>query len=191
MAHTDKLEDSTLDAIAKQVGEFFPRLATNVNLLIQPSELGETFAIWLLRAEDTISDTTVKFAELAQNTGRWHSQVRIGGKAQVVARSIPLGGDHANWSVRQIFEGDFAQAIDEAISWLDSNVQNDPLVRVLEVPAYHITALWLVYPTEDNVVIARQPDGMQHLRRLTLYSSRDFLENLRKEQFIIGILPSV
>src|SRR6266536_3793736 len=188
MAHTDKLEDSTLDAIAKQVGEFFPRLTTKVNLLIQPSEVGETFAIWLLRAEDTISRTTVKLAELAQNTGRWHSQVRIGGKAQVVARSIPLGGDPANWSVRQIFEGDLAQAIDEAISWVDANVQDDPLVRVLEVPAYHITALWLVYSTEDNVVIARQQDGLQYLRRLTLYSSRDFLVNLRKEQFIIGIL---
>lgn len=124
---------------------------------------------------------------MLQNTGRWHSQVRIAGKAQVVARSIPLGGDPANWSVRQFLEGDLAREVDEAIEWIDSNVQNDPLVRILEVPAYYITALWLVYATEDKIVIARQPVGIQHLRRLTFYSSREFLSNLRKEQVVIGI----
>ncbi len=186
MAHTDRLDDSTLDTIAQQVGEWFPSLASGANLLTQPGELGETFSIWLLRAEDTLNDDD-KLTKLAQNTGRWHSQIRIDGKAQVVARAISLGGGPTNWSVRQILEGDLAQAVDETIDWIDANIKNDPLVRILEVPAYQITALWLVSDTEDNIIIARLPNGLQFLQRLTLYSSAEFLKFLQKEQFIIGI----
>lgn len=65
MAYTDKLEDSTLEAIAKQVGVLFPRVTTSADLLRQPGELGETFAVWLLGAEDIISGTTDRLAELA------------------------------------------------------------------------------------------------------------------------------
>lgn len=186
MAHTDKLDDMVLDTIADQIGSFYPSLASDANLLRQPAELAETFSMWLLRAEDIVRDTT-NIADLAQNTGRWHSQVRIGGKALVVARSAPLGADPKDWQVKQILEGEFAEAIDEAIEWIDENVKDDPLVRVLEVPAFHITALWLVSDGEDRVVVARIPSGSQFLQRSQLYSSDEFLQALRKERFIVGI----
>ena len=186
MAHSQQLTDATLDTIAKQVGTFYPSLAGDVNQLKQLAELAETFSIWLLCAEDIVAGSN-DLSDLAQNTGRWHSQIWIDGKPKGVARSVSLGGDASNWSVRQILEGDLANTIDEAIDWVDTNVKGDPLVHILEIPAFQITALWLVSDTESNVVIARLPDGSQFLERLILYSSNDFLDALRKERFIIGI----
>jgi len=188
MARTEKLPDAVLDTVASQIGSLYPSLTRDPNLLQQPAELAETFSIWLLRAEDVIKETT-RISNLALNTGRWHSQVRIGGKALVAARSVPLGADPKDWQVKQIFEGEFAEGVDEAIKWIDEHVTDDPLVRVLEVPAFQITALWLVGDTEDHVVVARVPSGSTYLQRSKLYSSDEFLQALRKERLIVGIHP--
>lgn len=186
MAHTDKLEDATLESIASQIGSFYPSLAGDANLLQQQAELAETFSIWVLRAEDVVLDSK-DVSDLAQNTGRWHSQVRIGGKAHVVARSAPLGADPKDWQVKQVFEGEVAVDVDDAIQWVDTNVTADPLVRVLEVPAFQITALWMVGDGADGVVVARIPNGSQFLQRSKLYSTTEFLRALQKERFIVGI----
>lgn len=186
MAHANELSVAALDAIAAEVGFFYPSLAGDAKLLTQTAELAETFSIWLLRAEDIVADTD-EVAQLAQSTGRWHSQVRIGGRAQIVARSVSLGSNEDNWQVRQIFEGDFAQAIDDAIEWVDSNVHDDCLVRILEIPAFQITALWLVSEGNDRFVIARLLNSFQSLQKSRLYSSAELLQTLRREQFILGI----
>lgn len=187
MAHTQPLPEVALDTIAEQVGKLYPSLSSDVNTLQQPADLAETFAIWFLPA-DAIATGNGNLLDLAQNTERWHSQVRIGGEPKVVARSMALSEDLSDWSVRQVLEGELAKEIDEAIEWVDANVEGDPLVRILDIPAFYITALWLINDAESEVVIAKIPESSQALWRLQLYDSRDFLDALRQEPAVMGFL---
>ena len=208
MAHTQSLPKVALDTIAEQVdklypslssdvntrqqpadlqvGKLYPSLSSDVNTLQQPADLAETFAIWFLPA-DAIATGNGNLLDLAQNTERWHSQVRIGGEPKVVARSM-ASENPSDWSVRQVLEGELAKEVDEAIEWVDANVEGDPLVHILDIPAFYITALWLINDAESEVVIANIPESSQALGRLELYDSRYFLDALRQEPAVIGFL---
>lgn len=189
MAHTEKLDSATLDMIATQIGELYPTLAGDPNKLRQAAEIAETFPIWVVGVDDIIAGGD-DVGKIAQNTGRWHSQIKIGGSVEAAARSIPLGGDATAWQVRQIVEGNYAQQIDQEVDWVDTNAEGDPVVRLLEIPAYQITAFWLVVDADNSsVIVAKLPSGAQFLRKRQVYSSADFLDAVRKEQFVIGIQP--
>lgn len=186
MAHVQKLPDHALDAIAKQVGKLYPVLDNSVTQVQPSAALTETFPIWTLPT-DTIDTSKDNLLELAQDTHRWHSQILIGGKPEGVARSIVLDGDVSGWSVKQVLKGDLAQTVDDAIRWVDAEVETDPLVCILEVPTFFITALWLIDGQESSIVIAKCPESLQELDRLVQYSSQEFLEALRRESPAIGI----
>lgn len=187
MAHVDTLNSATLETIASQIGELYPTFAGEPSKLRAEATLAETLPVWFLGVDDIISGTE-DVASIAQNTGRWHSQIRIGGVASAAARSIPLGSSSTDWQVRQIFEGPYPQQIDREIGWVDENAKGDPLVRILEIPAYHITAFWLLNAdNSSSVVVAILPETAQFLKTRKIYSSRDFLDAVRKEQFVVGI----
>ena len=186
MAHVKQLQDEALDAIATQVGKLYPLLFNKKSQSYQLVELAETFEVWFLPAKSIVIDSN-DLLHLAKPTERWHSQIHISDQPKLVARSLSLGDDPSNWSVTELSEGDLAESIDQAIYWVDENVKNDPLVHVLEIPAFYITALWLIGDLESEVFIAKLPNDSQVLERSTLYSSQDFLEALRQEQPIIGI----
>ncbi|MDD9973833.1 MAG: patatin-like phospholipase family protein [Candidatus Poribacteria bacterium] len=188
MAHVQKLPDDALDAIAKQVGRLYPSLDNNVTQRQPSAELTETFPVWFLSIEAINTDND-NLLELAQDTLRWHSQMSIDGKPEGVVRTMASSGDTADWTVRQILKGDFAKTVDDAIRWIDAEITTDPLVRILEIPAFFITALWLIDGEESSVVIAKLPEHLQSLSPLVRYSSQDFLEVLRQEPHTIGIRP--
>lgn len=186
MAHVQKLPDDAVDAIAEQVGRLYPSLDNTVTQRQPPAELTETFPVWFLSI-DAVNTGNDNLLELAQDTLRWHSQISIDGKPEGVVRTMASGDDASDWTVRQILKGDFAKAIDDAIQWVDAEVETDPLVRILEIPAFFITALWLIDGQESSVVIARLPKHLQNLSPLVQYSSQEFLEVLRQEPHAIGI----
>lgn len=186
MAHVQKLPDHALDAIAKQVGKLYPSLDNNVTQAQPLAALTETFPIWTLSI-DAIDTGKNNLLELVQDTHRWHSQILIDGKPEAVARSIVLDGDASSWSVKQVLKGDLAKTVDDAIRWIDAEVETDSLVRILEVPAFFITALWLIDGQESSIVIAKCPESLQELNRLVQYSSQEFLEILRRESPAVGI----
>ena len=186
MAHVQKLPDDALDAIAKQVGRLYPSLDNNVKQHQPLAELTETFPVWFLSI-DPIKTGNNNLLELAQDTLRWHSQISIDGKPEGVVRTMASSGDTADWTVRQILKGDFAKTVDDAIRWVDAEVATDSLVRILEIPAFFITALWLIDEQESSVVIARLPEYLQSLSPLVQYSSENFLEVLRREPYAVGI----
>ncbi len=186
MAHVQKLPDNALDAIAKQVGRLYSSLDNNVKQHQPLAELTETFPVWFL-STDAIDTGNDNLLELAQDTLRWHSQISIDGKPEGVVRTMASNGDTADWTVRQILKGDFAKTVDDAIRWVDAEVETDPLVRILEIPAFFITALWLIDGQESNVVIAKLPEYLQSLSPLVQYSSEDFLQVLRRESYAVGI----
>ena len=186
MAHIQKLPDRVLDAIAEQVGRLYPSLDNSVAQCQPPAALTETFAVWTL-STDAIDTGKDNLLALAEDTYRWHSQIWIGGKPEGAARSTTLGGDASDWVVKQVLKGDLAKKVDEAIRWIDAEVEADPLVRILEVPAFFITAFWLIDGQESSVVIAKCPMSLQRLNRLVQYASQDFLKILRGESPAIGI----
>ena len=186
MAHIQKLPDRVLDAIAEQVGRLYPSLDNSVAQCQPPAALTETFPVWIL-STDAIDTGKNNLLELAEDTHRWHSQILINNKPEGVARSTALGKDASNWAVKQILKGDLAKSVDDAIRWIDTEVESDPLVRILEVPAFFITVLWLIEGNASSVVIAKCPMSLQRLSCLVQYSSQDFLEILRKESPAIGV----
>ena len=186
MAHVQELADGALDTIAEQVGRLYPSLDNSVTQGIQPpAELRETLPIWLL-STDAIDTSSDNLFELAQDTRRWHSQIWISGKPEAVARST-VDGDVSDWSVKQVLKSDLAKTVDDAIRWVDEKIETDPLVHILEIPAFSITALWLIDEQKSSVVIARLPGNLQSLRCLFEYSSQKFLEMLRQEPCPIGV----
>lgn len=100
---------------------------------------------------------------------------------------MALGGCSSDWDVRQVSTGELAKAVEESIRWVDAEVEGDPLVRLLEIPAHFITSLWLTDERGSSVVIASLPEGVQYLNRLQQYTSQDFLSVLRQEPPVIGI----
>ena len=186
MAHVQKLPDGALDAIAEQVGRLYPSLDNTVTQRQPSAELTETFPVWFLSI-DAINTGNHNLLELAQDTLRWHSQISIDGKPKGVVRTMASGNDASDWAVRQILKGNFAKTIDDTIQWVDAEVETDPLVRILEIPAFFITVLWLIDGQESSVVIAKLPENLQSLSPLVRYSSQEFLEVLRREPYAIGI----
>lgn len=187
MAHVQKLPDHALDAIAKQVGKLYPSLDNSVTHVQPPAALTETFPIWTLPT-DAIDTGKDDLSELAQDTHRWHSQILIDGEPEGVARSaVSSDGNVSGWSVKQVLKGDLAQTVDDAIRWVDAEVETDALVCLLEVPTFFITALWLIDGQESSIVIAKCPESLQGVNRLVQYSSQEFLEILRRESPAVGI----
>ena len=186
MAHVQTLPDDALNAIAKQVGRLYPSLDNNVTQRQPSAELTETFPVWFLSVE-AINTGNDNLLELARDTCRWHSQIWIDGKPEGVVRTMMSGDDASDWTVRQILKGDFAKTVDDAIHWIDTEVDTDPLVRILEIPSFFITALWLIDGQESSVVIARLPEHLQNLSPLVQYSPQEFLRVLRREPHAIGI----
>jgi hypothetical protein len=45
--------------------------------------------------------------------------------------------------VVEIAKSPIAEKIDEAVEWIDQNAKGDPLVRLLMIPSYFLTAFWL------------------------------------------------
>ena len=187
MAHVEKLPDHALEAIAKQVGKLYPALDNSVTQHQPPAELTETFPVWSL-STDAIDTGKGNLSELAQDTHRWHSQILIAGKPEGVARSAAApDGNVSGWAVKQVLKGDLAKTVDDAIHWVDAEVETASLVRILEVPAFFITALWLIDEQESSIVIAKCPESLQGLDRLVQYSSQEFSEVLRRESPAIGV----
>ena len=186
MAHVQTLPDDALNAIAEQVGRLYPSLDNDVTQRQPSAELTETFPVWFLSI-DAVKTGNNNLLELAQDTLRWHSQISIDGKPEGVVRTMASDDGASDWTVRQILKGDFAKTIDAAIQWVDAEVETDPLVRILEIPAFFMTALWLIDGQESSVVIARLPDHLQSLSPLVQYSSQEFLRVLRREPPTIGI----
>jgi len=188
-----------------------------------PLTLCESLRVFVLQREtlDKLPKTTAKIRSLASyisDTGRWHHQIcppAAGGApgqpanaigyvrsraakadeaerinaAQIVTQiAIPEGGDR------------LARLLNAAILFLDglndTAIPADPLVRLVEIPSYLMTVLYLKgtsgpTPRFDAVLVAAMPPGMESSENgfayETLYSSQDFLTRLRRTPTIQGV----
>lgn len=180
------LSDATLGAIAGKVGE---RLSAPMTYDTSggpaAATLNETAEVWMLAA-DRLLEPTNDLAQLARPTGRWHHQIKSGGQPIGYARSMPLGPSAQDWSVREVAQSGASRAIDDAIKWIDANVRDNSQVRMLSIPAYHVTAFWLVGDAGDRVVVAVAPFA-KSLQTKHIYTADEFLDTLRALPVVKGI----
>jgi hypothetical protein len=186
MAHAESLSDDVLNVVAEQIGAMLPGVYDKEQLSGAGVEIGETFEVWVLGL-DAVTQPLNDLKLSAHPRGLWH-QVRLNGQPQIFARSILLGVRPSSWRVVEVFQSTLAEKIDEAITWVDLNVPDDLLTRLLVVPAYQVHAFWLLPDQGPGQVLVI--DSSARLARLQspkrLLSETEFLEALCSERPIIG-----
>lgn len=188
MAHAKELPEEVSKRIAADIGRRLP-LLMDISLLSPPTiELGETFEVWML-GRDKIMGRGKEIRSMAQNTARLYHQIFLGGKPGAFARSKQNTTEPDQWQVAAVFLSPLAENIDKAIAWVDNNVQNDPLVVLLDVPSYFLHALWLMDNSNDFFLLASFPPQYNDFQYSRLYNSQDFLNLLRRRNPIIGRIP--
>lgn len=90
----------------------------------------------------------------------------------------PVSGD--DWSVTAVSASDVSGRIQAGLDWIERAVDGNPLVRVLTVPAYQITAL-TIYDRDNLVGIVALPRlGETLFEPARIYSLEDFKNRLRE-----------
>ena len=181
MVQTHPIPEVALNAISERVSQLFPSIGGGWYQPRQEAKPAQTFQVWFLPL-DALVPGNDNFLGDAENTERWHAQIWRDGKPTFVARFIVRNGDTSDLDLRQVLVSEYANSIDEAIRWVDTNVEGSPLIRILDIPALYITALWLIEADENRLVIARISGHPHVMKRLEPYAARDFLAAVQQER---------
>jgi hypothetical protein len=100
----------------------------------------------------------------------------------------PMATSGEDRTVTSVSSSDLSSRIEAALAWIDRNVQPEPLVRVLSVPSYHVTALSLYRDDKlVGVVVVTPPQGTTQLQKEHLYAPEEFYALLRAQQPALGL----
>jgi hypothetical protein len=157
----------------------------------------EPIAVYRLPTDDlgSRSQEGKDLLELAKNTQRWHHQIKLNGKSLACARSGPAEDDETRGALHRLWVSSLAASIDRALDRVERDeriraaVGENPLVRLLVVPAYQVNALWLIdeRARTSQVLVLDFPRRSGQLESDNPLTSREFLERLRKRPKAIGI----
>jgi hypothetical protein len=178
MARPDQLPLDVRKVLASQIGPQVASLLPPDDWQRKKVELSESFSVWLLPL-NALAQPKNDLAALSIERGDWHHQIKVEGKALAFARSRPMGADPASWKVTEFYPANLAESIDQGIIWVDANVKEDWLVRLLVVPAFNLTSFWFVEGT-SLVLIVHAPQYAASLPMKKLLDQAEFLDLLRK-----------
>ena len=198
MPYGAQIRPESLQRLIQQIGEQLRHVASPDLLNAGPIELRESFEVWALGLDALGHGAHSKrqIRQLARPVDRWHHQLAFGGRAAAFARSSssPLTGEH---QLEELFISPLAQAIDEAIGWLDENAMAEDHVRLLTVPACHLHVFWL----ESNEMKSRlmvidaavlrseeRGDTVLGFARFDLRAESEFLRDLSLRAAPSGVL---
>lgn len=191
MAHAYKLSEDELHDMAEQISQHLGHLYDARPRQAESVDLCETFEVWMLGAHQLAAGakTGSDLAQLAKPTKHLHHQIKQGGQALCSATSSEEEANTPHLSEMSL--SPLVEKIDRAIDWLDhqSGLEDDPLVRLLVIPAYHVNAFWLVGEagSESRVVVLDAPAQFQNLPLLKVLGSREFIAALLKERQAVGL----
>jgi hypothetical protein len=191
MATFKTLPDDVVAHLQTKVGLSLPRTIDTLGFAdTSKMTLNENVDVWQLPA-NLVTEPTNDLNFLAKPTGEWHLQVRSDDIPIAYARSSPIGFAPTDWLVDGVFQSDLAQKIDEVMTWIDANLQNENiLVRLLVAPAYQLHAFWLIdqdEPSQQTIVIIDAPDEYLFRKSPETYSPQQFLDTLRSVRHVEGI----
>lgn len=180
MSRSHKFSTRTLQHLARRLGEKLTERSAFGLVADDSIEIAETFEMWLL-GRTAILRPNAPMSALARRTGYWHHQLKHGGQARAYAISQVHGPGARDWEVHAIVSSPLSEGIEQTIHWLDAQrIGGDPLVRLLILPAFHVTAFWI--ESEDNqIVVIDRPDWLSQLDKEKLYHQREFLKLLAPE----------
>jgi hypothetical protein len=210
MAHADNIEalPVLLRKLAAEIADLIDQVPEDIYKIrsaidgelpddeMAPVEIGETLTSWTLtaRAAEALASSTLKgdIFDWVEQTPYLYHQIYLNAEPAGFARSR-YGTDgkslsHFNVSPR-------ASRINEAFKMIDLNSQedpvvaSDPVVRLLEIHAYHILAIWLYSEArnESRVVVIDAGKRYEGLKRESFLTSDQFFEALKKGGPILGV----
>lgn len=189
MVYTDPVLRDTLPIVDEQVAKRLRNLADNGTFIPSGAEtrLGDSFTLWMLGADEVASaeaDGWPDVLQLAKPINRWHHQIQINGRASAFFHSAPS----SSAATSALYISPTAYAIDKAFAWIKNTVTGTFLVRLLETPAYHVVALWLIDESKKSsqILVVNSLVKFPGSRRRVL-ESREFMEVLRTQRNIGGI----
>ena len=148
-------------------------------------ELAEAIEMWRLDGDKIPGARSIEQA--AVRLGRWYHQIRAQGKPVAHATSVetgPFGGAPQVASV--VHEDALARQVDAAIDIIDRDKRLDDAVevRMVAVPSYHLTALWLVGPGIAGVAVlpgvtSDRAETRISIEHLSIIGEENFLSRLK------------
>lgn len=196
MAHFDEISDAVREAIAEQAAPLIARHdRTTLGAPGQPMMLGTSLREELLTLDairgteqvsmqatgQTLSVLAAPGDHIPLGAGPGEAAREVG---YVLARpgvGVEFGSAAPEeWSVSAVSASDLAARIQSALRWIEQNVDGDPLVRVLSIPSYQLTALSL-HRGEDVVGVVALPTASDtRFEPNRVYSMDDFIGRLRE-----------
>ena len=185
MAHTEQLSPAALAGVAAQIAQRTPPgVATLFEAAAHPPVVAESFPVVMLPADRLADGKTLQAAarqrmsEWLTRTGLWHHQIAANGRADAFARSAQVAPGAGEQQVVEVARSTLPEALSTTIRWIDEHAEGDPMVRLLTVPAYYVTAFWLEYANRDAVVVAERPQKYDNLPLNRIMPAPEFLERL-------------
>lgn len=167
--------------LSHAVGRGFSLGASPINLEEDAIE------IWRLPPQKIIGPTN-NLDLIANQTGRWHHQIKSANGVHAYIETQPLGPEPEDWDVLGAFESELSSKIDEAITWVDSNITDESLeARLLDLPEYATVAFWLRSESKHLILLIVAPEEYGFEVRTRTYTNLEFLEVLRSVRPIEGI----
>lgn len=177
MAHVDELPEAALDAVAQGLSAKLPeQISSKVGS--GKCEMTESFPVWMLGLS-AIKRAKGGLTSIAENTHRWHHQISCDGHSSAFARSKQSGTDPRSRQITQVTASPISEKIENAVQWIDEHAREDPLVRLLIVPAYYLHCFWLQYPDgTSKILVVDRPKELERLSYRNLFDATDFLKLL-------------
>ncbi len=188
MAHFKKFPLEILDSVALKAASFLAITEKQNDALGgSPIGIGESIEIWGLSANSIINQIN-DLGSLAKKTGRWYHQIKNAEVVKGYMETQPLGPNPEDWEILGVFRSKVANYIEDAIHWIDENIEDDDTeVRILDLPSYDTFAFWLVGNKSQKIVVITAPDEYGFKLGSKIYSPKKFLDTLRSHRHIQGI----
>jgi hypothetical protein len=169
MAHTDDIPEGAIKEVVRQVSDLVERgLEKDLLIAAPPADVGDmlgdisvehpltmqdSFSIWELDEEalDAVQGARAEgdLSAWARPAGQLYHQIFLKGEPKAFARSEMREGGSGEETLSQLNVSPLAARVEGALRKIKENrerdevVAADPVVRMLELPSYHILALWL------------------------------------------------
>ncbi|MEH3036269.1 MAG: hypothetical protein PGN23_07250 [Sphingomonas adhaesiva] len=186
MVSTPELSDETRACVAAQLGPALGALTAVAPLEGQPA-LGESLPILLLTEEAILDPDGGPLGRRVLDQGRWHHQIYVGDAVPAYARSeTPDGGDQPV-ELAEISHSSLAGDIRAAMAWIDENVPDEGIARLIMAPSHQVAALWLDGPGLDHVLVLSAPRWIEEFITKRPVEQRTFIEALSRTPAIPGM----
>ena len=205
MAHLDNVPPAMLKSLATQIGylvanaspgseEAEALLATADPSSSAPLTVGETITVWKLKqtAFAAIAESSIEgdISNWVEQTRYFYHQIKWNSEPQGLARSSVTDSDSI--ALRQIGASPLSSQLHKLFTMIESAPPeglDDPVVRLLEIPPYHVRALWLFEQSrnESRLMIVTAPKRLKLEKPDAVLTSTEFFKALVSIRPIVGV----